>query len=765
MLEISTAFPNSSETILSCLKSAGKGFYIPLYQRQYSWKEDNIDQLMESICWGVKELLEDDNAIRFMGTIILFQEQDRDNNIKPQDRRALPTRIDNVIDGQQRISTIAVLATQLYFRLREQQIYFSDKFEAHYQELSIDIESKLRDLLDLFSVDLQRGFPERKPLIIRGSIDQWTLNGEDEENYKSDISILLAKSIRAITQKKRLPASNKRKNQKSLVELNIDLINKWLDKIEESSEEDEVIPNADLIISKIKQEYIWSYDRDELKEIILKKQAVSDVDYLHLNISVKLLAFTHYLCRRSCFTLIEPRSENWAFDMFQSLNATGTPLTAIETFKPLVVNDFDHIADNARFKGSDVEMYFDNIDVYMNAKDIKQKDKTTSEYLIAFALCYDGNKSGMTTQFSSQRAWLNKAYSQYKESIAKKKEFINKMSDLSLFLSDVINFDPDEAPYINKLNSLCESEKNLIALNCLYLRDSNHKMSYAILAIFYSRVLRGIPNSEKDFFDISCVVTTFYSLWRSCDTNSGIDDVYRKLLKGIDGKGGICWLEGEANLKIPYIRNHFKTALEEKFIDFDSWFRKAKENLRYKKANSICRFVLLYSFHDTIPDEKNKGLVKQSVRGVCTYLTPHNWISKKLKTIEHIAPQNNATGWDEEIYPDGDYQQIGNLTLLPTEINSSLSNRGWQEKLIYYKHLSEEDPDKLETLKEAATNIGLTLDSKKIEMMKAVEYNHHILPITTLDDGFVWNKGMIENRTKNICEIFWDRTAKFLEFQ
>jgi len=47
---------------------------------------------------------------------------------------------------------------------------------------------------------------------------------------------------------------------------------------------------------------------------------------------------------------IEPVSENWAFDMFQSLNATGTPLTALETFKPLVVSLV--ASNNGGFKGS-----------------------------------------------------------------------------------------------------------------------------------------------------------------------------------------------------------------------------------------------------------------------------------------------------------------------------------------------------------------------------------------------------------------------------
>jgi uncharacterized protein with ParB-like and HNH nuclease domain len=118
-VEISQAFATSSETISDFFQRPGVGYYIPLYQRPYSWDTENIDQLIADISSGVDALLADENNIRFLGTVILVKESNPNVNINPQDRKALPTRIDNVIDGQQRISTIALLACLLYQRLYE----------------------------------------------------------------------------------------------------------------------------------------------------------------------------------------------------------------------------------------------------------------------------------------------------------------------------------------------------------------------------------------------------------------------------------------------------------------------------------------------------------------------------------------------------------------------------------------------------------------------------------------------------------------------
>ena len=114
MIDISNAFNTISETVAEFFQRQAVGFYIPLYQREYSWDKDNIDQLMEDICQGVEHLLMDDREIRFMGTIIRVRESNPSANIQPLDRRALPDTIFNIIDGQQRISTIALLACLLY---------------------------------------------------------------------------------------------------------------------------------------------------------------------------------------------------------------------------------------------------------------------------------------------------------------------------------------------------------------------------------------------------------------------------------------------------------------------------------------------------------------------------------------------------------------------------------------------------------------------------------------------------------------------------
>lgn len=84
MINITQAFTTTGETVAGFLRRPGAGFYIPMYQREYSWDEVNIDQLMEDICRGVESLITDDkDAIRFLGTIIIVQEKSPAANIRP----------------------------------------------------------------------------------------------------------------------------------------------------------------------------------------------------------------------------------------------------------------------------------------------------------------------------------------------------------------------------------------------------------------------------------------------------------------------------------------------------------------------------------------------------------------------------------------------------------------------------------------------------------------------------------------------------------
>lgn len=114
MSDIEKSFQLKTESIQNFFSGSSIGYYIPIYQRKYSWNEDNIKQLMIDICYGVDTLLDNPNALHFMGTIILNEGKDEDKDIKSLDQKAVPDKILKIIDGQQRISTIAILACKLY---------------------------------------------------------------------------------------------------------------------------------------------------------------------------------------------------------------------------------------------------------------------------------------------------------------------------------------------------------------------------------------------------------------------------------------------------------------------------------------------------------------------------------------------------------------------------------------------------------------------------------------------------------------------------
>ena len=49
------------------------GYYIPAYQREYSWESKNhVHRFIEDICIGINTYVEHDDSITFIGSIISF---------------------------------------------------------------------------------------------------------------------------------------------------------------------------------------------------------------------------------------------------------------------------------------------------------------------------------------------------------------------------------------------------------------------------------------------------------------------------------------------------------------------------------------------------------------------------------------------------------------------------------------------------------------------------------------------------------------------
>lgn len=91
---LDTKTVNSNEVL-----GNGKKYIVPLYQRDYSWKEDNWEDL-----WADILLVIESNSVHYMGAIVL---QSKGNDIY------------TIIDGQQRLTTVTIIALACIAKIKE----------------------------------------------------------------------------------------------------------------------------------------------------------------------------------------------------------------------------------------------------------------------------------------------------------------------------------------------------------------------------------------------------------------------------------------------------------------------------------------------------------------------------------------------------------------------------------------------------------------------------------------------------------------------
>jgi hypothetical protein len=613
VLNIEKSFLTENRSVLDFLNQSGQGLYIPLYQRDYSWDTDNIEQLLEDLARGIQriasgEVSDDSKEIRFLGTIITVVESNR-NNIYPVDVQAVPSRIEKLIDGQQRVSTIALMATLLTKRLTEIKNKVNSSYSIYNQVIEICNTWIDQKLSTMFSFDLGRGIPRLKPKIIRGAKDFWTKDKDVDEAYHSELSNYLGHFIKAYGDHSSFPCLSKEKFGNSLLYQNGKRIESWLKKsvavAHEENASDEFAP-AKSIIDKFSQNQIWDYERPDLVEII-NGDDYSDKKgnaYILCEL-VQTLAVCHYLMDRCCFTIIQPTDDDWAFDMFQSLNATGTPLTAIETFKPTVVNTIDN-EYGMQFKDSNSDFYFKKIEDFLSeANTAQQKNKRTNDFLTSFFVAHDGRT--MSTHFSYQRKVLNDVYTNF-ASLSGKENFVKKMGNYAEFYKEWINYDGKNNIKFPFLVDAVDSD--LSSMLILFLKSSNHKMAITVLASMYIAMEEDGTNfNVEDFSDIVKLISGYYLLWRSAYSNAGLDTTYRDFFKN-------------NKFSVIGIRQYVIKQLKKKELNNkDSWKDHAKHYLKYDMTGKdILRLSLLITAHNTMPDKSKKGLIKAGREGISSYL-------------------------------------------------------------------------------------------------------------------------------------------------
>ncbi len=106
---------------------------------------------------------------------------------------------------------------------------------------------------------------------------------------------------------------------------------------------------------------------------------------------LRTLLFAAYFCRCIVLTRVTTDDESAAFDIFDALNTTGEPLTALETLKPIVIQ-FE--ISEGRFDGTESDIAFGRLKEHLDNwyADTTKKQKETKELLVSFALYMEGKK-------------------------------------------------------------------------------------------------------------------------------------------------------------------------------------------------------------------------------------------------------------------------------------------------------------------------------------------------------------------------------------
>ncbi|EAM3717048.1 DUF262 domain-containing protein [Salmonella enterica subsp. enterica serovar 4,12:d:-] len=782
-MEIKDVFGAQPKSVWEYLCENGQGLYVPAYQRQYSWDTPKITRLIEDICHGFTTLTSRDDAITFLGTIIAIHDTNL-VTVDPIVKGDVPSRVMTIIDGQQRLTTLLLVNTVLHEEIKLRLVKKRSKSSDEDADVWL-IEECMKvigRLAKTFEENKDYGDPDFQyyPRMIRAYDDSWSRK-KDKASYKSAIGHYLhtyGKYGREEIKKnfKYEPPESEQENSSKYKPLSegrktvyklIKNISKCIDsgaKVAVKSEQMELeLP-----------EFTDILDNDKFQNLLLKsefpesvKAKLSDVGDHSFEELTRLVLFANFVLDRVAITIVTAKNEDYAFDMFESLNTTGEPLTAFETFKPKIIN----AEKLSGYEKSKSHQYVKAIEDYLESTG-KSNDKqdTTSRLIVTFALAEKGEK--LSKRLSDQRRFLKDSFESF-PGLEQQQEYVRYLSHAALFIRYSW---PEDKSKATTISSAEEAQTDEVILCIDLLRKFNHTITLGPLIRFYSEIRRVAPEYRgqaiNNFIDAVKAITAFSVLWRSSRRSTeNIDSHYRKLMLNGYADVGLKPLArnnndfgSEITLNVIELKKAFLSILERDghVGSKEDWVKAISKIPAYSNQKEITRFILLAAAHDSVEDKANPGLTVAGRPGILPLLDVKNWTGEQSKTIEHIAPQEKESkGWLEDIYEDPELiDRLGNLTLLPIRENSSLKNGSWEKKKLFYKILSAMTPDELEPLLEQGKAQNINLAQSTNDLLIESKYLPLVKSVTTVEGD--WTKELIEKRSVRIAELAWERIHAWL---
>ena len=770
-MELKDIFKAESKSTWDVL-NRGFGFYIPPYQRQYDWDREHIERLFEDIGHGLMQLLvkEKKNSITFIGTLIVINDMLPETIAPNISRSDLPNTILSVIDGQQRLTTILLINIGLHDEIIRRENKLKKKNEPDFEWLYDEIIDVVANLQETFEEDKRRTRGEKiyqwQPRMIRAYNDSWSCS-EQEARYKSPIAAFIHGYSRRIhdgnenIMNKPYTAEGY-VNRENVLWKNYENIQNLLKKVS-GGDADLEIPFLEDIARNVQfQEAILKEKFPASVSDILSKEGNDDFKEL-----IRLVLFANFLMHKVGVTVVSAPG-TFAFDMFESLNTTGEPLTVFETFRPKVI-EFEKLD---KYEISDSKTYMKLIEEYLDQfTEAKTRHKETYNLLRPFALAESGKK--LLSDPIEQRRYMRNQYENLPGEEEKRK-FVQHLSHVAGFMSEAWKQEGRPFPDITEFANRDD------VLMCMdVLKRADHHITIGPLVRFYSQV----QLAPLDFRDTVVnelagaikAMTAFFALWRGSGKRPGdLAARYRELMEKGFGKAEI-----QPFSRYPRVGRRLDVLTAEELgkalrhvlekgrtlaiTSEEDWVKLSAERPVYDISQPLTRFLLFASAHDTVVDDDDSELPDAGVPGTLDMLTWNKW-SDNL-TIEHVAPQEpdlEQNDWPKPLYENPDIlNYLGNLTLLPNVENSSFNNNPWQKKKKMYHVLSGLTLEEREARLAEARSDGVELPESTEDLLREGKYFPHLSTICNVEK---WDEELVRKRSKRLAKLAWKNIAPWLGF-
>jgi len=706
---------------------------------------------MDDVFSGVRRLIDEQDALTFLGTLITVEDTNYDT-VDPLVRSEVPPKVMSIVDGQQRLTTLLVLNVSLHNAIRNRYESFSGSDDEAETWLYGQSADSMIALTSTFEDDRGRGAHRYFPKIARAYDDRWSRN-EGEALYKSPIADFLKKYSdhhhSDATKGFEFPHSES-------VGANFRWFGRHLQRAVARGEGDFDFPSTEEIVtgSSFAGALFGVSFSEEVRARLLEEPTGSYAELL------RLVAFANFALERIALTLIVAKREEYAFDMFEALNTTGEPLTAVETFRPRVI-EFE---TRALYESSDSRRSMGHVDDFVGQfRKAEDRQKATTALLAPFAMAEEGEK--MRSRLNDQRRFLQGRLEKF-ATVEGKRDFVQQLGNTALVLDSAWSQASGVAP------SLPNTQLSGEAKMCLsVLLSAKHSIVLGLITRFYSRHRQNLATVAELESAIRSV-TAFFALWRGAHGGTaGIDGIYRRLMgRGAPELGVPPFArtpvhkagQPEFSASEPdsaALQRFFQHELEKAGIgDRKRWSTQTAEVDVYESSQPLTRLLLLAATHDTVPDGNEPGLQKGAKKGVLELLTYDRWVDRASVTVEHVAPRAGVHGWDPELYEDPKVKgRLGNLILVAQAENSILSNRNWEEKRAIYQVLAAQSVDDAVKNVEAAAAIGITIPETLIQ-------RESYIPLTSAISrrNGDWSLSFVSDRSVRLAELAWDRLSPWI---